>query len=153
MSEKQALNVVRASAFYDLIVTFAFALPFTAQWLFDGLTALHNTMGLTGSTPNSSDAHTVMFANLMGGLVTVWAIYRILRPSLAAGVADIGGRVFFSIGMIGALLAGASPLVMIMLVLEIVWAGLQGVALGSAMRSRTLPAADQHTTTLASTEV
>jgi hypothetical protein len=135
MSKNRALNFVRASAIYDLVITFAFALPFTAKWLFDSLAELHQSLGLTGSLPDSGDAFVVMFANLMGGLVTVWAVYRIVRPSLAAGVADVGGRVFFSIGMLGALAAGASPLVAVMLAMEIVWAVLQGVAVVFAFRA------------------
>lgn len=134
MSRNHALKIIRASAVYDLVVTFVFALPLTARWLFDGLAEVHAQFGLTGSTPDSGDVYAVMFANLMGGLVTVWSLFRIFRPSLAAGVTDIGGRIFFSIGMVGALVAGASPLVAIILTLEIIWALVQGVAVGSAFR-------------------
>jgi hypothetical protein len=136
MTTSRALKIIRASAIYDLVVTVAFALPITAKWVFEGLAVLHSELTLTGSTPDPANAYTVMFANLMGGLVTVWALYRILRPSLAAGVADVGGRVFFSIGMAGALVAGASPIVLVMLVLEVLWAIVQSAAVVGAVRRR-----------------
>ena len=135
MTERTVLHVVRASAIYDLAVTLVFALPPTARWVFDALTALHHQLGLPGSTPDSADPHTVMFANLMGSLVTVWAIYRIVRPSWQAGVADTAGRVLFSLGMATALLSGGSPLVWGMLVLEIGWGIVQGIAVSGPLRA------------------
>lgn len=136
MTRTRALHVVRLSALYDLIVTVGFAFPFTAPWVFRSLAHWHGALGLSGTVPDAGDPFTVMFANLMGGLVTVWALFRLLRPSLAAGAADVGGRVFFSLGMAAALLAGASPLVWVMLVLEFVWAVVQAVAVFRASRVR-----------------
>lgn len=136
MTLLNALRVVRLSALYDLVVTVGFAFAVTAAVMFDGLGTLHGNLGLTGDTPDSSDPITMMFANLMGSVVTVWALFRIFRPSLAAGTADVAARVLFSLGMSTALLQGASPLVLIMLVLEIFWALMQGIALLSAPRAR-----------------
>ncbi|MFF2031059.1 hypothetical protein [Arthrobacter sp. NPDC058192] len=138
MTLLNALRVVRLSALYDLVVTAGFAFAVTATVIFDGLGALHNNLGLAGSTPDPGDPFTVMFANLMGSVVTVWALFRILRPSLAAGAADVGARVLFSLGMSAALVQGASPLLLLMLILEIVWALAQGIALLAARRAGTL---------------
>lgn len=102
-------RTVRASALYDLIVTAAFALPFTAPALFDLLGLLHVSVGGAGEVPSAHSVFTVMFANLMGSLVVVWSIYRLTRPTREAGIADTAGRVLFSLGMIAALLRGASP--------------------------------------------
>jgi hypothetical protein len=134
MTLHNALRVVRLSALYDLIVTAGFTLDVTASIIFDGLGILHTNLGLPGS-PDASDPFTIMFANLMGSLVTVWALFRILRPSVAAGLADVGARALFSLAMATALVQGASPLVLVMLVLEIVWAVAQGVSLFAARRS------------------
>lgn len=131
MTTASVRRIVRASAVYDLIVTAAFALPVTAPALFDGLGAAHRALGLTGSVPDSGDAYVVMFANLMGSLVVVWATFRILRPTRAAGAADSAARVLFSVGMLAALVSGASPLILVMLVPEIAWALVQGVAVGA----------------------
>ena len=137
MTLLNALRVVRLSALYDLVVTAGFSFAVTAPVIFDGLGALHKNLGLTGSTPDPSDPFTVMFANLMGSVVTVWALFRILRPSLAAGAADVGARVLFSLGMSAALVQGASPLLLLMLILEIFWALAQSIALLAGRRAGT----------------
>lgn len=122
-----ARRVVRASAAYDLVVTAAFALPWTAALVLHALGRLHARLGLDGAVP-PDDPYVVLFAGLMGSLVTVWSVYRLARPSLAAGAADTTGRVLFSLGMTVALVGGASPLVLALLVPEVAWAVAQGVA-------------------------
>lgn len=128
MTSTSARRVVRASAVYDLVVTVAFALPWTAVAVLGGLGALHHRLGLAGATPSPGDVYQVLFAGLMGSLVTVWSVYRIARPSLAAGAADTVGRALFSLGMVVALAHGASPLVLVLLVPEVAWGVVQGVA-------------------------
>lgn len=138
--------MIRLSAVYDLVVTVGFAFAVTATMLFDSLGVLHDNLGLTGATPDPGDPFVIMFANLMGSVVTAWAVFRILRPSLLAGVVDIGARILFSIGMTAALMEGASPLVAAMLALEIVWALTQTMAIvagrraGAAKRTLTVDA-------------
>lgn len=136
-----ARRIVRLSAAYDLVVTLGFAFPFTAPLVFWALADLHDRLGLTGMVPDPDQPFTVMFAVLMGGLVTVWSVFRLLRPSLLAGAADVAGRLFFSTGMIAALAAGATPLVGVMLALELGWAVVQAVAVARAARPMpTVPA-------------
>lgn len=135
MTSLTVRRTVRISAFYDLIVTAGFALPFTAPALFEGLGALGLSLGLPGSVPDAGDVFTVMFANLMGSLVVVWSVFRLARPSRAAGAADTAGRILFSLGMAVALIHGASPLVLGMLILEMLWAIVQGFVMLSARRS------------------
>ena len=135
MTLPNALRIVRLSALYDLVVTVGSAFSVTAPVIFEELGALHGSLGLSGSTPDPGDPFTVMFANLMGSVVTVWALFRIFRPSLEAGVADVGARVLFSLGMLAALGQGVSPLVLLMLILEIAWAVVQSVAVLAARRA------------------
>ena len=135
MTLPNTLRVIRLSAIYDLVVTVGFAFAITATMLFDSLGALHDDLGLTGATPDPGDPFAIMFANLMGSVVTAWAVFRILRPSLLAGAVDIGARVLFSIGMAVALIEGVSPLVTVILALEIVWAVAQTVAIVAARRA------------------
>ncbi|MEB0003784.1 hypothetical protein QN357_12680 [Cryobacterium sp. RTC2.1] len=132
MTSSAVRNTVRISAFYDLIVTAGFALPFTAPALFEGFGALQVALGLPGSVPDAGDVFTLMFANLMGSLVVVWSVFRLARPSRAAGAADTAARFLFSLGMAAALIHGASPLVLDMLILEVVWAIVQGAVMASA---------------------
>lgn len=145
MTLHHALRVVRVSAAYDLLITGGFALPFTAPALFTGLGRLHAMLGLDGSAPEPSNLYAVMFANLMGSVVVVWSGFRLARPSLAAGAADVAARALFSLGLGTALVHGASPLVGVMQALEIAWAITQGVALVGGARAldrRGHPAAD-----------
>lgn len=135
MTLHSALRVVRVSALYDLVVTVGFAF-FTAVPIFHALGAMHRALGLAGVAPDPGDPIAVMFANMMSSVVTVWALFRIVRPSLLAGAADVGARVLFSLGMAVAVLSGASPIVLVMLALELFWAVVQAFALLSARRVR-----------------
>ena len=94
-----ALRTIRRSALYDLIVTLPFATPWTARWLFAGLGALHEALGLPGPRPVLVDAIPVLFANLMGSLVVVWSITRLHAPTLSHGVADTAARGAFALWM------------------------------------------------------
>lgn len=99
---------------------------------------MHQALELSGAAPDASESYMVMFANLMGSLVVVWAVFRLLRPTRTAGAADTVARVLFAIGMAAALMRGASSLVAVMLVLELVWAVTQGLAVLSARRELTV---------------
>jgi hypothetical protein len=135
MNSLTVRRTVRISALYDLVVTAGFALPFTAPALFEGFGVLQVGLGLPGSVPDAGDPFTVMFANLMGSLVVVWSVFRLVRPSRAAGAADTAARILFSLGMATALIQGASPLVLGMLTLEVLWAIVQGAVVVSARRA------------------
>lgn len=135
MNTSTAGRTVRLSAVYDLAVTAGFALPVTAPALLAGLSALHLAWALPGSVPDPTDPFTLMFANLMGSLVVVCSVYRLVRPSWAAGVAETAGRLLFALGMAAALAHGASPLVVGMLVLELLWAVAQAVVVLRARRA------------------
>lgn len=135
-TQDRARSVVRVSAIYDLVVTIGFAFAPTAELIFSGLGALQASLGLSGELPDAGSPSTMMFANLMGSVVTVWALFRIFRPTLAAGAADTVARALFSLGMVTALASGASPLVGAMLLLELAWGLVQGIALIRARRAR-----------------
>jgi hypothetical protein len=124
-----ALRTIRRSALYDLLVTLPFATPWTAGWLFAGLSALHVRLGLPGEPPVLVDAIPVLLANLMGSLVIVWSIVRLRAPAISHGLADTVARGAFSLWMARALLAGASPLIAGFLVAELAWGVVQGRAI------------------------
>ena len=125
MQTSTVRRVVRASAVYDLITTAGFALPWTAPGAFALIGAIHRGLGLSGALPGE-DVYTLLFANLMGSIVTVWAVLRILRPEPVLGAADTAGRALFALGMCAALAAGASPVLAGFAVLEVAWALVQG---------------------------
>lgn len=133
-----ALRIVRASAAYDLVVTIGFALPWLAAATFATLADVHRKLGLTGSLPDADDPFTVLFAGLMGGLVLVWSVVRVVRPSLFVGAADTAARGLFCLGMVVALAEGASTVIVGFLVPEVLWGVVQGGAVAVALRRRTL---------------
>ena len=70
------LRLVRASAWYDLVSTIGFATPWTFAMVFSGLNALSAALGMSATLPHFAPEHMLM-ANLLGSLVTVWAILRL----------------------------------------------------------------------------
>ncbi len=136
MNLSTAVRVIRASAVYDLVVTSAFALPWTVGVVFAGIGWVHGTLGLSGALPSPDSAFTVLFANLMGSLVVVWSVVRLLRPSLALGVADTCARFLFALGMASALSSGGTGLLAGFLVAEVAWGLVQAGVVVSALRAR-----------------
>lgn len=134
MKPTTVARTIRFSAVYDLVVTSPFALPLTAPLAFAALGAIHGNLGLRGAVPSADDVFALLFANLLGAIVTVWSIFRIWRPTFATGVADTAARILFSIGMASALIRGASPITGVLLGLEIAWAVAQMTVLARAAR-------------------
>lgn len=119
-------RVVRASALYDLVVTAAFATPWTAAHALGIVADVHRTLGLDGALPVVEDPFTMLFANLLGSIVVVWSVIRLLRPTALLGAGDTVGRLLFSAWFAWALLEGASTVLVGFLVLEIGWGLAQG---------------------------
>jgi uncharacterized membrane protein YeiH len=117
--------VVRASALYDLIVTAPFAVPGVAPLLLGTLGSLNVSLGGSPFPPFGSEH--LLFVNLMGSIVTVWAVLRLIRPRWEFGVADAVGRGLFSLHFALALGAGGHPLLWFLLVPEILWGLVQAV--------------------------
>jgi hypothetical protein len=102
-------RIVQASAWYDLVVTIGFATPWT-------FAAIHATLliaaqGLPGTFPAFEPAH-VLMANLLGSIVTIWAILRIRDPQRQFGRYDAAGRFLFAAWQMYAVVHGASVLVL-----------------------------------------
>jgi hypothetical protein len=98
-------RIIQASAWYDLIVTAGFATPWTFAAIHAVLTMI--AAGLPGTFPAFEPAHMLM-ANLLGSIVTVWAILRIRDPQRQFGRYDAAGRFLFAAWQIYAVVHGAS---------------------------------------------
>lgn len=129
----RAARVIRSSAAYDLVVTAAFALPWTAALALSSMGDLHRAFGLSGTVPVVEDPFTMLLANLLGSIVSVWAVLRILRPEPLLGAADTVARLLFSTWFAYALAQGASPVLVGLLVPEIAWGVLQGATVARAL--------------------
>ncbi|MEU9014556.1 hypothetical protein AB0D12_33335 [Streptomyces sp. NPDC048479] len=111
------LRVVRASAWYDLVVTAGFATPWTYALLHDALSSLGNTLGL-GVLPELDPMQT-LYANLMGSVVVVWAVLRIVRPLPVHGLLDGIARTLFAAWQAYAIAHGAPQLLWLFFSMEV----------------------------------
>ncbi len=116
----QYRNLVRGSAWYDLIVTAAFATPWSFAALHGVLTALSQALELPGELPPFEPVHLLM-ANLLGSVVFVWAVLRIRDPQQVYGRYDAVARFLFAAWQAYALAHGASTLLVGFLVFELAW--------------------------------
>ena len=105
------LRLVQASAWYDLLVTWPFATPWTFVWLYTQLGGVALALGLPG-VMHPLDATQVLLANLMGSVVVAWSLARLLAPSLLLGRLDATARLLFAAWQVHAYLSGASAIVL-----------------------------------------
>lgn len=124
MKQPQYLSIVRGSAWYDLLVTWPFATPWTFVWLYSSMAALAQSLGLPG-TVHPLDATHVMFANLLGSVVVVWSLARVLSPSVQFGRLDGVARFLFAAWQVNAFLSGASAIVLGFTFFELIFGVLQ----------------------------
>ncbi|NWA05025.1 hypothetical protein [Pseudomonas gingeri] len=113
-------RLVRASAWYDLIVTAAFVTPWSFLALHTVLREVSQALGLPGELPPFEPVHMLM-ANLLGSIVCVWAVLRIRDPQLLFGRYDAVGRLLFATWQAYALSQGASAIIGVFLFFEIAW--------------------------------
>lgn len=117
---EQYRKLVRASGWYDLLVTLAFVTPWTFLALHGLMQNTALTFDLPGSLPPFEPMHLLM-ANLMGSIVCVWSVLRIRDPQVAFGHYDAVGRILFATWQIYALAHGATALIGVILFFELAW--------------------------------
>lgn len=123
-SQKGYRGLVRASGWYDLLVTAAFVTPWSLAFMHGVLSQLSAEWGLAGELPPFAPMH-VLMANLMGSIVCVWSVLRIRDPQVQFGRYDAAGRLLFASWQAYALMQGATELIWGILVMELAWAVLQ----------------------------
>jgi hypothetical protein len=111
ISVKNNLHIVRASAFYDLIVTAGFMTPWTASRIVEGFAALSNAIALDRPVP-ALDITAMLFANLLGSVVVVWSLWRLAHLSREIGRYDALARALFAAWQLYAVSQGASFLLL-----------------------------------------
>lgn len=143
LSTPRYLRIVRASGWYDLLITWPFALPWTFALLYTQLGALGQALGLPGELHPLEPAH-MLLANLMGSVIVVWSIARILEPTVLLGRLDGVARLLFSTWMIYAVAQGANAVVLGFVLVELLFGVVQWwrvAAQGRAPVSALAPAA------------
>lgn len=111
ISVKKNLQIVRASAFFDLIVTAGFMTPWTAPLVFNAFAALSRALALDRPVP-TLDITAMLFANLLGSVVVVWSLWRLMQPSRSVGLYDALARILFAMWQVFAVAHGASFLIL-----------------------------------------
>ncbi|MFF7341302.1 hypothetical protein ACFZAT_28800 [Streptomyces sp. NPDC008163] len=114
---------VRASGWYDLVVTAGFATPWTYGLVHSALSRLGETIG-AGALP-ALDPIETLYANLMGSVVVVWALLRLLRPLPVHGLYDGLARTLFAVWQAYALAHGAPYWLWLFLVAEVAFGVVQ----------------------------
>ncbi|MBO8185535.1 hypothetical protein [Streptomyces spirodelae] len=122
-SGRTYLRVIRASAWYDLVVTAGFATPWTYAHLHGLLSWVGDALEL-GGLP-ALDPMQILYANLMGSVVVVWALLRIVRPLPVHGLFDGAARALFAMWQAYALTHGATRLLWAFLVVEVAFGVVQ----------------------------
>lgn len=118
------LRIVRASAWYDLIVTIGFATPWSFAMVHKSLLQINTSLGIAGEFPAFAPAH-VLMANLLGSIVTIWAILRLRDTRMEYGRYDAAGRILFSAWQLYAVAHGASQIILAFTVFEIAFGIMQ----------------------------
>lgn len=122
MTQHHYRQLVRASAVYDLLVTWPFAVPGLAAHNVELLRRLHDHLGWGGAFPAFEPLH-LLFANLMGCVVVAWSLLRLLSPEARFGLVDGLTRVAFSACFIWYLLVWqATGVLYLFVVPEVLWA-------------------------------
>ncbi|MFL7965560.1 hypothetical protein ACEI36_25355 [Pseudomonas kielensis] len=134
----QYRQVVRGSAWYDLIVSAVLATPWSFAALHGVLMSLSQLFDLPGELPPFAPAHLLM-VNLLGSIVCVWAVLRIRDPQPLYGRYDAAGRFLFAAWQLYALLHGASAVLWVFLFLEVVWGLVQVLPVRASSRASSLP--------------
>ncbi|MES2935348.1 MAG: hypothetical protein V4805_17890 [Pseudomonadota bacterium] len=124
----QYRRIVLASAWYDLIVTIGFATPWTFALIYANLSWLAQALGLAGDFPAFAPMH-VLMGNMLGVVVTIWAVVRIRDPQVVFGRYDAVARLLFASWQIYAVMHGASALILGFAVFEILFCLLQSLPL------------------------
>jgi hypothetical protein len=110
------LRLVRASGWYDLLVTAGFATPWTYALVHRLLSATGDATGL-GGMPALTPVQT-LYANLMGSVVVVWSVLRVVRPLPLHGLLDGVARALFALWQAYALAHGGPGVLWPFLVVE-----------------------------------
>ena len=120
-------RLVRASAIYDVLMTGAFATPWTLLLLRDQLSDINVQLG--GSPLPAFAPFHLLIGCLLGSVVLVWSVLRIVDPQPRFGRYDAAARYLFSLWMGWALLVTGEPVLWLFIVPELAWGLAQSLPL------------------------
>lgn len=109
MTNNQDLRIVRGFGVYHALAIVPFAVPIVSNFVWKSLGSIHNGLGLSGVWPAAS-ATQMLFVNLFGTLAFVWSLLRIRQPTRQLGRYEGWAMLAFSAIVIYHVINGASPL-------------------------------------------
>ncbi|GAB2864594.1 hypothetical protein GCM10027277_36720 [Pseudoduganella ginsengisoli] len=112
-------RIVRASAIYDVLLTFPFATPWTFAAAHALLSDVNSQLG--GAPLPAFEPFHLLMACLMGSVVMVWSVLRIRDPQPLYGRYDACARLLFSTWMFWTWMQTGAPLLWLFIVPEFVW--------------------------------
>jgi hypothetical protein len=112
-------RLVRASGVYDVLVTAAFATPWSFALVHSKLSGINQALG-GNALPVFAPFH-VLFACLLGSVVLVWSLLRIADPQQRFGRYDGAARMMFATWMVWALSSTGEPVLWIFILPELAW--------------------------------
>jgi hypothetical protein len=121
MNKSTYKKIIRASAIYDVLMTFGFAFPILVVMNINTISSIHTQFSFSGSIPEFLPLH-LFFVNLMGSLVLVWSVLRIAKPEPVFGLFDSIARFLFSFNMFFYLLVyDVTGLLWLFFIPEFIW--------------------------------
>lgn len=120
-------RLVRASAVYDVLMTAAFATPWTLLLLREQLSTVNVRLG--GVPLPVFEPFHLLIGCLLGSVVLVWSALRIVDPQPRFGRYDAAARYLFSLWMSWALLVTGEPVLWLFIVPELAWGLAQSLPL------------------------
>ena len=120
-------RLVRASAIYDVLMTGAFATPWTLLLLREQLSTVNVRLG--GAPLPVFEPFHLLIGCLLGSVVLVWSVLRIVDPQPRFGRYDAAARYLFSLWMGWALLVTGEPVLWLFIVPELAWGLAQSLPL------------------------
>jgi hypothetical protein len=112
-------KIIRTGGIYDFVSTAAFATPWT-------FVIIMRFLGRFDALPDFGPLH-LLFANLMGSLVILWALLRIRDPRPVYGLYDSGSRfLFFTWELYYLIAMHGTPIVWFFVFFEILFGAIEG---------------------------
>ncbi|MBR0694031.1 hypothetical protein [Bradyrhizobium lablabi] len=124
LTKTQNQKVVRVSAVYDLFTVLGFVTPWTTGPTLALILGIGEIVGLQAAHP-TFDPMQMLFVNLMGSAVLVWALARLAFPNQAMGRFDALSRALFAIWEVWAVWHGAPAIVLAFTVGEIAFGAVE----------------------------
>jgi hypothetical protein len=143
---KQYQKLTRMSGYWDIAIMLPFLLPGVANVALEFLSVVDHTLQLPGTIETFSPIQT-LFVNMLAALTIVWSVKRVRTPEPIYGFYDGVSRIMMFVLMIAQIALGASMILIVFVLAELVWASVQISGYYRVKRAR-LPQSNSNTTTV-----